>query len=301
MVEEISIDHRCKSSDSFTPYVDRKKELKSKKQQAPVVSEDALTMHQKESLIKFKELVVSSGEREKMRDEEFDDKACLRWLKARKYNANKAVEMLKNYNQWKADEKVDDMCMEICQSSLDMDTVCYMGEDRNKRPTFVITPAKHAPHSIPIDQIQALMVLTLEIAIRNLKPDCEHFVVIFDYEGWCLRHVDKNVDNCIMSIGQNNYPERLKEAILVQPPWYFTTVWSVVKLFLDDATRSKVTFLKAKVSEEMLKRFTPENLLEKYGGSAKGMSMRQYLNTQLLHEKETLGQYIERKASRSEM
>merc|ERR1712130_123403 len=255
---------------------------------------DALSSSQVESLIKLKELLQSNDMTNKLRDDEIDDKACLRWLKARKFNACKAFEMIKSYYEWKQTQQVDSYCLNSCSASIEMQSVVYMGEDRWSRPTFVVTPAKHVPSSVPIGQVQALMVLTLEVAIRNLKPDCDNFVVVFDYEGWGLKHVDKGVDNCLMSIGQNNYPERLKEAILVQPPWYFSTVWSVVKLFLDEATKNKVTFVKSKIREEMSKRFTPENLLEKYGGTSKGKTIKEYLTEHFQSNEETLDQYLNR-------
>jgi len=257
-------------------------------------SEAHLNEAQAAILNSFKQTMEQTGLKQKFRDQDFSDAMCLRWLRARKFDVQKAYDMAKAHCDWREETRVEQYSMEMCNSVLDTEACQFMGEDKLGRPTIVITPGKHTPGSLPLDQVEALMVLTLEVAIRNLKNNNEHFVLIFDYEGWGLRNVDKGVDNIILTVGQNNYPERLIEAILVQPPWYFSTVWAVVKLFLDEKTKSKFLFLSKNVNEELQNRYTPENLLEKFGGASKGTTVREYLTTRMKDDKETLGQYIDR-------
>jgi hypothetical protein len=291
MVEEISIERSRELSSSL----DRKK-IKAKQQQAPIVAEDALSaVNHIDSLLKFKELMISNGLKDKFRESEYDDRMCTRWLKARKFNVCKSIEMVRQHINWREQEAIENYCLDMCKNVLDMEACCYMGEDRIGRPTFLIAPSKHIPHSLPIDQIQIMMVLVLEIAIRNMKPEADHFIAVFDYDGWSLRSVDKQIDNLLVSVGQNNYPERLAEAILIQPPWYFSTVWAVVKLFLDDATKGKVTFLKKDVNQEMLKRFAPDQLPARFGGTGRSIPIKEFLTRQMQDENETLSQYIDRK------
>jgi hypothetical protein len=191
-----------------------------------------LTEKELQAVSTLKELIESSDARSKIHDRDYNDQYVIRWLKARKFDANKSFEMLQQHLKWREDTKVDNYSMMSAVSCLDTEACKIMGEDRWGRPTFIIRPGKHAPGSLPIDQVEALMVLTLEVAIRCLKGNNEHFILIFDYEGWGLRNVDKSVDNLIMGVGQSNYPERLAGALLVEPPWYFSTVWAIVKVFL---------------------------------------------------------------------
>lgn len=264
--------------------------------QDPHLDEDnkPLTDAQLQSLEAFKQALEKEGINNKFRPQDYNDRLFLRWLRARKFDVNKSLEMIRGYCDWRERTGVEQYNMERCNAVLDTDACLFMGEDIYGRPTIIVRPAKHVPGSLPLDQVEALMVLTLEVAIRNLKNYNEHFILIFDYEGWGLKNVDKGVDNIILTVGQNNYPERLREAILVQPPWYFSTVWTVVKLFLDEKTKSKFTFLSKNIPEELSKRYTPENLLEKFGGTSKGLSVRQYLSSKMRDDKETLGEYIDR-------
>jgi hypothetical protein len=245
-------------------------------------------------LKQLRERMIETGLANRFRPQEFNDRMCLRWLKARRFDVNKAFEMLRAHCEWRDRNSIEKYCMAMCPSVLDTTTCMFMGEDIYHRPTIVVTPSRHVPSSLPLDQVEKMMVLTLEVAIRSLKCKDGYFVLIFDYDNWGLRNIDRGIDSLMISVGQSHYPERLKEAILVQPPWYFSTVWAVIKLFLDEKTKNKVQFLHRNVREELTRRYTPENLLRKYGGTSDGMTIRQYLLTKLRDENETLGEYIDR-------
>jgi hypothetical protein len=42
----------------------------------------------------------------------------------------------------------------------------------------------------------------------------------------------------------NHYPERLKKIVMTNTPFVFNAFWSVVKVFMDERTASKVLFCK---------------------------------------------------------
>ena len=156
-----------------------------------MADEEPLTERELEKLQEFKELVVSNGLREKIRDVDFNDRYCIRWLRARKFDPSKAVEMLRLHLEWREEKGIEKYNLAAVGACLDTDAVRIIGEDKNGRPTFVIRPAKHTPGSLPIDQVEALMVLTLEVSIRCLKDGTDDFIMLFDYENWGLRNVDK--------------------------------------------------------------------------------------------------------------
>ena len=45
----------------------------------------------------------------------------------------------------------------------------------------------------------------------------------------------------VLSIGMDFYPEALGKIVVCNAPWYFTGVWSVIKTWLDERTRRKIT------------------------------------------------------------
>ena len=68
-------------------------------------------------------------------------------------------------------------------------------------------------------------------------------------------------------ISQNYYPERLGKMYLINCPWGFSTVWSVVKGWLDPVTVNKIHVLGSGWQGEVLKQIPAENLPKRFGGT----------------------------------
>lgn len=71
------------------------------------------------------------------------------------------------------------------------------------------------------------------------------------------------------AISQNYYPERLGKMYLVNAPWGFSTVFGVVKQFLDPVTVNKIHILGSGYADELAKQVSKENLPESLGGTCK--------------------------------
>lgn len=68
------------------------------------------------------------------------------------------------------------------------------------------------------------------------------------------------------AISQNYYPERLGKLYLINAPWGFSTVFSVVKGFLDPVTVKKIHVLGGSYQKELLAQVPKENLPKIVGG-----------------------------------
>jgi hypothetical protein len=68
-------------------------------------------------------------------------------------------------------------------------------------------------------------------------------------------------------ISQNYYPERLGKLYLINAPWGFSSVFSVVKGFLDPVTVNKIHVLGSGYRSELLAQVPAENLPVEFGGS----------------------------------
>ncbi|KAL3475016.1 CRAL-TRIO domain-containing protein [Aspergillus californicus] len=73
--------------------------------------------------------------------------------------------------------------------------------------------------------------------------------------------------NRASTISQNYYPERLGKLYLINAPWGFSTVFSVVKGFLDPVTVEKIHVLGSGYQSELLKQIPAENLPKEFGGT----------------------------------
>lgn len=67
-------------------------------------------------------------------------------------------------------------------------------------------------------------------------------------------------------ISQNYYPERLGKLYLINAPWGFSGVFSVVKKFLDPVTVAKIHVLGSGYKSELLAQIPKENLPKEFGG-----------------------------------
>lgn len=69
------------------------------------------------------------------------------------------------------------------------------------------------------------------------------------------------------AISQDHYPERLGKLYIINAPWGFSSVFSVVKGFLDPVTVSKIHVLGSGYQKELLEQVPKENLPKAFGGT----------------------------------
>jgi len=68
-------------------------------------------------------------------------------------------------------------------------------------------------------------------------------------------------------ISQNYYPERLGKLYIINAPWGFSGVFSVIKRFLDPVTVAKIHVLGSGYQKELLSQVPKENLPMDFGGT----------------------------------
>merc|ERR1712137_1227717 len=71
----------------------------------------------------------------------------------------------------------------------------------------------------------------------------------------------------VSQISQNYYPERLGKMYIINAPWGFSGVFSMVKKFLDPVTSAKIHVLGSGYKTELLAQIPAENLPKDFGGS----------------------------------
>jgi hypothetical protein len=71
------------------------------------------------------------------------------------------------------------------------------------------------------------------------------------------------------AVMQNYYPERLGKLYIINAPWGFSSVFSVVKRFLDPVTVAKIHILGTNYLPELLEQVPAENLPAILGGECR--------------------------------
>eukprot|EP00794_Sanderia_malayensis_P007065 gene7065-7860_t len=74
----------------------------------------------------------------------------------------------------------------------------------------------------------------------------DNFCIILDLGGFSLSNMDYTHAKRIIWIMQNCYPERLGVCLIVNSPWIFYGCWSIIKLWLNEVTVSKIVFIQNK-------------------------------------------------------
>lgn len=69
------------------------------------------------------------------------------------------------------------------------------------------------------------------------------------------------------AISQNYYPERMGKLYIINAPWGFSGIFSVIKRFLDPVTVNKIHVLGSGYEKELLAQVPKENLPKQFGGS----------------------------------
>ncbi len=69
------------------------------------------------------------------------------------------------------------------------------------------------------------------------------------------------------AISQNYYPERLGKLYIINAPWGFSTIFGIIKGYLDPVTVEKIHVLGSGYQKELLSQVPAENLPKTFGGS----------------------------------
>lgn len=71
----------------------------------------------------------------------------------------------------------------------------------------------------------------------------------------------------VSAVSQNYYPERLGKLYILNAPWGFSTIFAVVKRFLDPVTVAKIHVYGGGYEKDLLAQIPAENLPKQYGGT----------------------------------
>lgn len=119
-------------------------------------------------------------------------------------------------------------------------------------------------------------VLEYERFLMDRLPACsEHFgypietsCTILDLNNVSLRYFYQ-VREYVMEtskIGQDYYPECMGKFYIINAPYLFSTIWTLIKPWLDEVTVRKIQIMSNGHKAELLKQIPEENLPAQFGG-----------------------------------
>ncbi|CAK7208776.1 cytosolic factor, phosphatidylinositol/phosphatidylcholine transfer protein [Sporothrix curviconia] len=213
-----------------------------------------------------------------------DTLTLLRFLRARKFDVNLAMKMFVDCEAWRKETGLDDLVATWeypeKEKVFEYYPQYYHKTDRDGRPVYIEALGN-------IDLTAMYKITTAERMLTNLAVEYERLAdprlpacsrkaghlletccTIMDMKGVGISRAPQVYSYIKQASGmsQNYYPERLGRFYLLNAPWGFSTVWSIIKGWLDPVTVAKIHILGGSYQKELFQQVAPENLPKQLGG-----------------------------------
>ncbi|KAI1270533.1 CRAL/TRIO domain-containing protein [Xylariaceae sp. FL1019] len=211
---------------------------------------------------------------------EHPDALILRFLRARKWDVEKAMTMLVSAINWRDERNLletiirtgENVALKDNPSEDDKAFInqyrsgeSYVhGTDKEHRVVYIIKVRLHDPNRQSPQAMESYILHQIETLRTMMRPPNDKCCLIFDLTGFGLKNMDYHVVRFLISVFEARYPETLGLVLIHNAPFVFWGLWSMIKGWLDPNIASKVNF--TRTSADMLQFIAPENLQASFGG-----------------------------------
>ncbi|KAI3318854.1 CRAL/TRIO domain-containing protein [Xylariaceae sp. AK1471] len=213
---------------------------------------------------------------------EHPDALVLRFLRARKWDVEKAMNMLVSAINWRLERNLSETIIQ-CGESVSLkpesersaDDKGFIAQyrsgksyvhaaDRENRLIYIIRVRLHDPRAQSSQSMESYTLHNIENLRIAIKPPNDKVCLIFDMTGFGVKNMDFHVVRFLVTVFEARYPETLGVVLIRNAPFVFWGIWSMIKGWLDPVIASKINFTRK--SADLLRFISEENLQTSYGG-----------------------------------
>ncbi|XP_015503143.1 alpha-tocopherol transfer protein-like [Parus major] len=202
-----------------------------------------------------------------------DDAFLLRFLRARKFDYDRALQLLVNYHTCRRTwpEVFSNLKPSAIKPVLESGFVTVLPHrDPQGRHVVCIRPDRWTPSNYPITENIRAIYLTLEKLIQSEETQVNGIVILADYKGVSLSkasHFGPFVAKKVIGILQDGFPIRIKAVNIINEPRIFKGIFAIIKPFLKEKIANRF-FLHGCDLNSLHQNIPPVILPEEYGGTA---------------------------------
>lgn len=171
------------------------------------------------------------------------DVLVLRFLRARKWDVEKAVTMLVSALNWRHERRLEDDIIRKGDSialakEQSADEKSFMaqyhsgkayvrGSDKERRPVFIIKVRLHDPKLQSPESMEMFVLHNIETIRTMIRHPSEKACLIFDLTGFGMKNMDFHVVKFLVQVFEARYPEYLGVVLVHNAPFIF---WGLSRL-----------------------------------------------------------------------
>ncbi|XP_052073554.1 SEC14-like protein 2 [Mytilus californianus] len=215
---------------------------------------------------------------------EQDDFYLLRWLRARNFDLKKSEIMFRNHIEWRKKVSADKILQDYTEPEVlkKFFTGGLHGFSKDGCPIWIdpfgnidlkglLRSAKKSDAVLSkVYILEKLYNVTFKEQTQKVGTRVDQVVVIYDLENCSRRHLWKPGLDCfceIVSMVEDNYPETLRIAFVINAPRIFPVIFHLVKPFLAEETAKKIHIFGSNYKEELYKYIDKDQLPSHWGGT----------------------------------